>query len=264
MATTFNLQQVLVTAALLVATFGLSRWLKLGMEADIGLGVGRSFVQLMVAAYVLEGLFRLGSPALVILLVLAMVFLGAQTCSRRSSAGRGVLVRAAVAIGLAAFLSIAAMMASGIIPMSDGAPWNPDLRYLIPLAGIVVGNAMQSASVAFERFGSEMVREQALVETALTLGASRLEAVWTPLTNSVRAGLIPPIDNLKVMGAVVLPGATVGMIIAGADPFQAIYLQLIVAYVLLFARTCATATAILLVFPLYFTGPRLRTEYFGQ
>lgn len=262
--TAFTPYHVLITVVLLAATFAISRWLKLGIETDLGFGIGRSFLQLIVAGYVLEGLFRVESLWLVLVVLLVMVMLGAHTSSRRSSMSKGVFLRAAVAIGLPGFVSLGILLAVGIIPWKAGSSWTPDLRYLIPIAGIVVGNSMQSASVAFERFSSEMAREQSVVEAALTLGASRFSAVWTPITNSIRSGLIPAIDRMKVMGAVVLPGAAVGMIIAGADPFQAIFLQLIVAYSLLFSRTCAVTLAILLVYPLYFSGPRLRTELFVQ
>jgi putative ABC transport system permease protein len=264
METSFSIVQVLVTAGLLVVTFGVSRWIKLEIEKDLGLGVIRSFLQLLAAGFVLDRLFTVNSPLLVLGILLGMVTIGAHTCSRRSTVESGILPRAAVAIGVPGFLSLGILLAVGIIPAGDGDGWMPDLRYLIPIAGIIVGNCMQASSVAYERFSREIVQEQSLVEMALTFGASRYAAVWPAMRNAIRAGLISPIDRMKAMGTVILPGATVGMIIAGADPFQAIFFQLIVVYALLFSQTCAVALAIVLAYPLYFAGPRLRTEYFSQ
>jgi len=40
--------------------------------------------------------------------------------------------------------------------------------------------------------------------------------------------MVPVIDSTKTMGIVFLPGAMTGMILAGADPLQAVRLQVVV------------------------------------
>src|SRR5919204_580215 len=49
----------------------------------------------------------------------------------------------------------------------------------------------------------------------------------------MRTGLLPIVDNTKVVGLVALPGAMTGMLLAGASPAFAIRLQLVVMYMLL-------------------------------
>ena len=49
----------------------------------------------------------------------------------------------------------------------------------------------------------------------------------------MRTGMLPTIDQTKVVGLVALPGAMTGMILAGASATQAIRLQLVVMYMLL-------------------------------
>ncbi len=44
--------------------------------------------------------------------------------------------------------------------------------------------------------------------------------------------MVPVIDSTKTMGIVFLPGAMTGMILAGADPLQAVRLQIAVVFML--------------------------------
>jgi putative ABC transport system permease protein len=50
---------------------------------------------------------------------------------------------------------------------------------------------------------------------------------------ALRTGMLPTVDQTKVVGLVALPGAMTGMILAGASPLAAIRLQLLVMYMLL-------------------------------
>src|SRR3712207_9428050 len=53
------------------------------------------------------------------------------------------------------------------------------------------------------------------------------------LKTALQRALIPLIDATKTTGIIFLPGAMVGMIIAGADPLEAVRLQMVVLYMLL-------------------------------
>ncbi|MGH9277057.1 MAG: ABC transporter permease, partial [Acidimicrobiales bacterium] len=54
-----------------------------------------------------------------------------------------------------------------------------------------------------------------------------------------RNGMLPIIDNTKVVGLVALPGAMTGMLLAGASPKAAIQLQLVVMYMLVAGNALA-------------------------
>jgi len=60
--------------------------------------------------------------------------------------------------------------------------------------------------------------------------------------------MVPVIDSTKTMGIVFLPGAMTGMILAGADPLQAVRLQVVVVFMLL-AAVSLTATIVSLFAP---------------
>ena len=67
--------------------------------------------------------------------------------------------------------------------------------------------------------------------------------------------MVPVIDSTKTMGIVFLPGAMTGMILAGADPLQAVRLQVVVVFMLL-AAVSLTATIVSLLAPGRLFGPQ--------
>jgi putative ABC transport system permease protein len=110
-------------------------------------------------------------------------------------------------------------------------PWyNP--RYLIPLFGMIVGNAMNAAALAAERLDAEMRNRRTEVEAYLALGASAERAAREPVRRALVASLIPTINGLMVVGIVSLPGMMTGQILAGASPLLAVRYQIVVMFML--------------------------------
>jgi putative ABC transport system permease protein len=68
-------------------------------------------------------------------------------------------------------------------------------QYLIPLAGIVLGNAMNGAALAGERLVSIINASQLEIETHLSLGATPQQAVVQYRKQAIRAGLIPNLNQ---------------------------------------------------------------------
>ena len=128
------------------------------------------------------------------------------------------------------------MLVLGIIP--SGA------RYVIPIAGMIVGNSMNVASVTAVRLLEDARDRRPQIEAGLALG--RLTApVHARTSRGAPCGWrwCRSIDSTKTMGIVFLPGAMTGMILAGADPLQAVRLQIVVVFMLL-AAVSLTATLV--------------------
>jgi putative ABC transport system permease protein len=101
-------------------------------------------------------------------------------------------------------------------------------RYVLAVAGIVIGNCMSIAVLAGHRF-FDAVREQwDQVEGWLALGATARQATLTQARYAVHAALIPSTDQTKTTGLVTLPGAFVGAIFGGASPLEAGRFQVVV------------------------------------
>ena len=83
------------------------------------------------------------------------------------------------------------------------------------------------------------------------------------IRRSVRLAMVPVIDSTKTMGIVFLPGAMTGMILAGADPLQAVRLQVVVVFMLLAAVTL-TASIVSLLAPGRLFGPHMQLRRLGE
>ena len=215
----------LLTLGLVAVAVALSVYERLDLEREIGIAAVRAFVQLAAIGYVINFIFGLESIGAVALLLAGMVLFAAWTAARRAGSVSRAFAVTAVAVGVAAAATLGLLLALGVIPAT--------VRYLIPLGGMVIGNSMNAASLTMTRIRDDLAEQRLKVEAALALGATSRQAVTPILKTALQRALIPLIDATKTTGIIFLPGAMVGMIIAGADPLEAVRLQIVVLYMLL-------------------------------
>jgi putative ABC transport system permease protein len=240
-----TVSSALLTLGLVAVAVVLSLYERLGLEKDIGVAVVRSFVQLAAIGYVIDYVFGLESLAAVVLLLAGMVLFAGWTSARRvRGVPRGSIV-AVGAIGVAAVATIGVLLILQIVP--------PTARYLIPLGGMVIGNSMNTASLTLTKIRDDLSEQRLKVEAALALGATSRQAVSPILRTALQRAMIPLIDATKTTGIIFLPGAMVGMIIAGADPLEAVRLQIVVLYMLLGSVSIAAILVGLLSYRSFFT-----------
>jgi putative ABC transport system permease protein len=232
----------LLTLGLVAVAVVLSLYERLDLEKDIGIAVVRSFVQLAAVGYAIDYIFGLDSLSAVVLLLAGMA---AWTSARRARGVPRAFPVAAGAIGVAAVATLGMLLLLQIVP--------PTARYLIPLGGMVVGNSMNTASLTLARVRDDVAEQRLKVEAALALGATSRQAVSPILKTALRNAMIPLIDSTKTTGIIFLPGAMVGMIIAGAEPLEAARLQIVVLYMLLGSVSIAAILVGLLSYRSFFT-----------
>lgn len=235
----------LLTLALVAIAVTLSLLERLGLERDIGVAVVRSFVQLAAIGFVINFIFGLENVGAVLLLLVAMVLFAAFTSARRAKGMPGAFPVALLALSVAAASTLGLLLVLQIVP--------PTARYLIPLGGMVIGNTMNTASLTLTRIRDDISEQSLKVESALALGATSRQAVAPILKTSLQRAMIPLIDSTKTAGLVFLPGAMVGMIIGGADPLEAVQLQIVVLYMLLGGVSIAAIVVGLLSYRAFFT-----------
>ena len=97
----------------------------------------------------------------------------------------------------------------------------------------MIGNSMTAAAVSLDRLADEISSSAREIEASLALGATSRQASAGLVTRSLRSGMIPLIDSTKTTGVVFFPGTMVGMLVAGAEPVDAVRLQLILLWALL-------------------------------
>ncbi|KAJ4704790.1 aluminum sensitive 3 [Melia azedarach] len=140
-------------------------------------------------------------------------------------------------------------------------PFTP--RYIIPVAGMMVGNAMTVTGVTMKRLRDDIKIQISLVETALALGATPRQATLQQVKRSLVIALSPVLDNAKTVGLISLPGAMTGMIMGGASPLEAIQLQIVVMNMLIGASTVSSILSTYLCWPAFFTKAyQLETKVF--
>jgi putative ABC transport system permease protein len=103
-------------------------------------------------------------------------------------------------------------------------------QYLIPLAGMILGNSMNGAAIAAERFTQDLVKRSRDIETHLCLGATPQQAIANYQSDAIRAAMIPTINVMMVAGVVSLPGMMTGQILGGVSPLLAVRYQLVILF----------------------------------
>ena len=121
----------------------------------------RSFLQLTAVGFVINAIFEQDSLVFVFALIAVMVVFGALTARGRARVP-GSFMPLLVALAAAA-ATLALVVALGL--------FEPKPRFLVPVGGMVVGNAMTAAAVSLNRLGDE-VRRAPRIEATLALGAT--------------------------------------------------------------------------------------------
>lgn len=214
--------------ALILLAIGLGRLRGVGQEREMLWASVRMVVQLLAVGQVLHLVFALKNPLAVLFILLLMGAFAVQTIAGRVKERMPGFYRT-VSISMATGCGGATLFfCYFLIGLS---PWY-DPRYLIPLAGMILGNSMTGASLAAERLAVEMRERREEIETALCLGATARVASRPALSAALRAALIPSLNSMAAMGLVFLPGMMTGQILSGTEPVTAVKYQIAVMCVI--------------------------------
>jgi len=248
-----SLGEVAAAIALAALAAAISFWRDADLERDIAIAVGRSIVQLTAIGYVIKLIFDQDNLAFVFALLIVMVVFGALTARSRAKRVPDAFGPLLIALAVAGASTLGLVVALGI--------FKPEARYLVPVGGMVIGNAMTASAVALNRLGDEINDSRDRIEATLALGATSREAAAPAVKRSLRSGMITLVDSTKTTGLIFFPGTMVGMLLAGADPTDAVRLQLILLYTLLGSVAIAALIATSLAYRSFFTpAHQLRDE----
>ncbi len=236
--------QLVLAAGLVLIAGGISLALGLGLEKRLALASVRTVVQLLIIGFILRWVFGFEHLLPILGVVLVMTVIAGRAAVQRS--GRtfpGATWRAVLTLILSAWLT--AVLVTGAIIQVD--PWYK-AQYLIPLLGMILGNALTGISLCLDQLLQTLVDKRDAVEMELAHGATRWEAARGPLTDAVRRGMIPIINSMMVVGLVSLPGMMTGQILAGEDPLKAVEYQIVVMFMIAAATSLGCILAAMLVY----------------
>ncbi len=235
------------TLGFVVIAFFLSMWFKLGLQKDILIAAIRATIQLLIIGYILKVVFHLQDSLFSILLIALMIGVATQNASKRGKWLPHAWIRVLIAITITEVVAQGLLLGLKVVA--------PTPQYVIPISGMIVGNAMVASGLLLNRLHAETSSHRQEILTILALGGTPKQSVYDYVKQAVRASMIPTIDNTKTMGLVQLPGMMTGLIIAGADPIQAVRYQILIVFSIL---ASAVITSIVLGFISY---PGLFNEY---
>ncbi len=190
----------------------------------------RMLAQLLAVGYVLTYIFETDDPYLITALLVLMLLVSAWI-SLNALKPRGVkgFLTALAAIAISGVLVL--ILVSQVI--LDLQRWF-EPRFVVPIAGMIFANSMNTVSLSAERFVAETKRAVPYREARRT---------------AMEAAMIPQINALLAVGLVSLPGMMTGQILSGVDPLIAVRYQIMVMCMIFGSAGTATAIYLTLLRP---------------
>ena len=208
-----------------------------------GYALARMLVQLLLIGYVLSYIFYSDSPWLIGIILLSMVSISSWIALRTLEQHRIILIKhgfIAIFIGGGFTLLVISQGALGVTPW-----YQPQV--IIPLAGMIFANAMNSVSLSAERIFSELSSQlSSQVPHKLSPKLSKITSYQAARHSALNAATIPVINSLFAVGLVSLPGMMTGQILSGVSPLIAARYQIIVMC-MIFASAILSAVVFLLL-----------------
>jgi putative ABC transport system permease protein len=236
--------QLLLAAGFILITAALSLALSRGLATDLAIASVRTYVQLLALGFVLRWVFAARLWWVVVVLLGIMTVVATRIVLKRAPDAPGGLFGSA-------FLSMAVTTVTvtfAVTALIVRVPVWYEPRYVIPIAGMVLGNSMTGIALAIERLFSDLDSRAEEILALTALGASRWELAASSARTALRAGLIPTINAMAAAGIVFIPGMMTGQILAGADPLEATKYQIVVMLMVSAATAIGSIMAVMLAY----------------
>ena len=169
----------------------------------------RMLIQLLLIGYVLTYIFETDQPVVILLVILFMILMSSWIALRPlQERGIKAFMVVTASLGLSG-LAVLFLISQFIVEL----PRWFEPNFIIPIAGMIFANSMNTVSLAGERFFTEHERGKNYRE------ARRI---------ALETAMIPQINALLAVGLVSLPGMMTGQILSGIEPLTAARYQIMV------------------------------------
>ncbi len=209
-------------ALLLILPFLVSYYFKLGIIKKSVIIVSRMSFQLFLIGLLLTVVFDINNPLINILWIFVMLFFATYTILEGTDFKTGPFLPTMLLLFSIANILVLFYFTGFIIKLDDIF----EARYLIPIAGMLMGNSLRANIVALNDFYHDVKNNEQRYLYRLCVGASRKEALFPYMQRSMLSSLKPTLANMATMGIVFLPGMMTGQILGGVDPILAIKYQI--------------------------------------
>jgi putative ABC transport system permease protein len=222
-----------LTIAFIPAILTIAILFKWSLNATNALyAISRMLIQLLLIGYFLTYIFDSDSAGVIILILTVMVMVSSWIAlgtipDLRLQLYKYALLAITVGGGVTLF-----MITQGVLLLD---PWYSP-QSMIPIAGMIFANAMNSVSLCAERLSAEVNRQVPYDE------ARKI---------ALQSSLIPMTNALFAVGLVSLPGMMTGQILSGVSPLIAVRYQIMVMCMVFGASGIASAYFLVLVRPAF-------------
>lgn len=221
---------LLLVAAGVTACFRLSPDGSFGRAREVVTAGLRAVAQLAVVSAVIG--WAVHHTAALLGFLLLMLAVATRTAGRRITEN-GTWWWAALPIAAPVAPTVTGLVAAGLLTVPGIA--------IVPVSGILIGGALTATVLAGRRALDELDQRNGEVEAGLSLGLPEREARLEVARAATSDALLPALDQTRTVGLVTLPGAFVGMLLAGASPVMAGAVQVFVLVALLAVEAVAIA-----------------------
>lgn len=231
---------LVLAAALILLNAAISWGFRLGLGRTLAFNAVRMVIQLALVGYVLGWIFAQSSPLWTLLAALIMIAVaGYEIRARQSRRFKGART---YLLGSGTLLFVGTLSTFYAVAVIIGPePWYHP-RYILPVLGMVLGNAMTGIALTLNTLTESASRDRMIIEARLALGQDRFTAMGDTLRQALRTGMMPILNAMAATGVVSLPGMMTGQILAGLDPVEAANYQIMI----MFAIASATALGIVI------------------
>jgi putative ABC transport system permease protein len=239
-----------IAACLILINGALSLMLRLGLERQLIWASIRTVVQLLAIGYVLGWVFEFAYWYVVLPLMCLMTLIAGTSAAGRGKRGYvGQRVDSIASVWISSWL----VTAIGLFAVIRIHPWY-EPQYAIPILGMILGNTLTGVSLGMERMTQELTAGRGTIEMILALGGTRWEAAQQAARQAVRAGMMPTLNQMTVVGIVSLPGMMTGQVLAGQNPEDAVRYQIVIMFLIASASALGTVGAVLLTYRRLFSA----------
>jgi len=192
----------------------------------------RMFTQLLLIGYVLSFIFDSQNSGVILLILCFM-------CMTSSWIALGTVPEYRVRFYQYSLAAIALGGGLTLLLITQGTlqltPWY-EPHYMVPIAGMIFANSMNSVSLAAERLQAELNHHDSFQQAR---------------NIAFQAAMIPVVNSLFAVGLVTLPGMMTGQILSGTSPFVAARYQIMVMAMVFGSSGLSTALYLSLIKSFY-------------
>ncbi|WMJ24069.1 iron export ABC transporter permease subunit FetB [Paludicola sp. MB14-C6] len=192
-------------------------------EKLILIATTRMTIQLTIMGYILMYVFQNPSWWLTIIMLTIMISFAIYNVYKRVKSEMSKPLKQLVALSMVfGYLVTVGIFLFLVLRIT---PWFKP-QYIIPISGMIIGNAMTGISLGANKLCSGMRDKRELIENSLMLGATPAAATRDIVNDAFDSAILPTMNNMLTMGIVSLPGMMTGQILSGTFPITAIKYQI--------------------------------------